>query len=90
MPRGEILALTLDRVAVDFATIRVERHLSRASRTGKPVFAMPKTPSSTDTIPIGQVVLDEIRQHVRDFAHHGSGPLLTTDMGNLVGTVWAQ
>ena len=86
MRRGEILGLTLDRVAVDFATIRVDRQLSRASRTGKPVFAMPKTPSSTRTIPIGQVVLDEIREHVRDFGHHESGLLLTTDVGNFVGT----
>ncbi len=86
MRRGEILGLTLDRVAVDFATIRVDRQLSRASRTGNPVFAMPKTPSSTRTIPIGQVVLDEIREHVRDFGHHESGLLLTTDVGNFVGT----
>jgi integrase len=86
MRRGEILGLTLDRVAVDFATIRVDRQLSRASRTGKPVFAMPKTPSSTRTIPIGQVVLDEIKEHVRDFGHHESGLLLTTDVGNFVGT----
>lgn len=86
MRRGEILGLTLDRVAVDFATIRVDRQLSKASRTGKPVFAMPKTPSSTRTIPIGHVVLDEIREHVRDFGHHESGLLLTTDVGNFVGT----
>jgi integrase len=86
MRRGEILGLTLDRVAVDFATIRVDRQLSRASRTGKPVFAMPKTPSSTRTIPVGQVVLDEIRHHLEEFGHHESGLLLTTDVGNFVGT----
>lgn len=42
MRRGEILGLTLDRIAFDFGTIRVDRQLSRAARTGRPVFGHPR------------------------------------------------
>ena len=86
MRRGEILGLTLDRVAFDFATIRVDRQLSRTARTGKPVFGPPKTPSSTRTIPVADVVLQAIKQHVGDYGTHESGLLFTTDLGNFVGT----
>ena len=85
MRRGEILGLTLDRVAFDFATIRVDRQLSRAARNGKPAFGPPKTPSSTRTIPVADVVLEAIKQHVGDYGTHESGLLLTTDLGNFVG-----
>jgi integrase len=63
MRRGEILGLTLDRIAFDFGTIRIDRQLSRAARTGRPIFGSPKTPSSTRTIPVGDVVLQAIKQH---------------------------
>lgn len=86
MRRGEILGLTLDRVAFDFGTIRVDRQLSRSSRAGNPVWGPPKTESSSRTIPVGDVVLDAIRQHVDEFGHHESGLLLTTDQGAFVGT----
>jgi integrase len=86
MRRGEILGLTLDRIAFDFGTIRVDRQLSRAARTGTPIFGLPKTPSSTRTIPIGDVVLQAIKQHVGEHGTHESGLLLTTDQGNFVGT----
>lgn len=84
--RGEILGLTIDRIAFDFATIRVDRQLSRAARTGRPVFGPPKTPSSTRTVPVGDVVLQAIKQHVGEHGTHESGLLLTTDLGNFVGT----
>lgn len=86
MRRGEILGLTSDRVAFEFGTVRIDRQLSRTSRSGKPVFGPPKTPSSTRTIAVGDVVLEAIRQHLKEFGHDESGLLFTTDLGNCVGT----
>jgi integrase len=86
MRRGEILGLTLDRIALDFGTIRVDRQLARSSRVGMPVWGLPKTESSTRTIPVGDVVVDAIKQHVEDFGQHESGLLFTTDLGSFVGT----
>ena len=67
MRRGELLGLTLDRVAFEFATIRVDRQLSRASRSDAVMFGPPKTDSSTRTIPVAPVVLHTIREHVAEF-----------------------
>jgi len=86
MRRGEILGLTLDRVALDFGTIRVDRQLARSSRAGNPVWGPPKTESSTRTIPVADVVIEAIKQHVKDFGHHEFGLLFTTDLGAFVGT----
>lgn len=86
MRRGEILGLTLDRIAFDFGTIRVDRQLSRSSRADNPIWGRPKTEASTRTIPVGDVVLDAIRRHVDEFGHHESGILFTTGYGAFVGT----
>ena len=86
MRRGEILGLTLDRVALDFGTIRVDRQLARSSRAGNPVWGPPKTESSTRTIPVGDVVIAAIKEHVEKFGTHESGLLFTTDLGAFVGT----
>jgi integrase len=86
MRRGEILGLTLDRVALDFGTIRVDRQLARSSRAGKPVWGPPKTEASTRTIPVADVVVDAIKKHVKEFGHHESGLLFTSDLGAFVGT----
>jgi integrase len=53
----------------------------RQARLGQP-----KTPSSTRTIPVGDVVLQAIKQHVGDNGTHESGLVFTTDLGNFVGT----
>jgi len=86
MRRGEILGLTLDRIALDFGTVRVDRQLARSSRASKPVWCPPKTESSTRTIPVAAVVVEAIKQHDEDFGHHESGLLFTTDLGAFVGT----
>lgn len=86
MRRGEILGLTVDRIGFEFATIRIDRQLARTSRSGKPLFGPPKTESSTRTIPVGDVVIEEIRHHLARFGHHESGLLFTTDFGNFIGT----
>lgn len=76
MRRSELLDLTLDRVAFDFATIRVDRQLGRTSRSNADTFGPPKTESSTRTIP---VVLDAIREQVDTYGHHESGVIFTTE-----------
>lgn len=86
MRRGEILGLTVDRIALDFGTIRVDRQLARSSRAGNPVWGPPKTEASTRTIPVADVVVDAIKQHVDEFGQHESGLLFTTDFGAFVGT----
>lgn len=86
MRRGELLGLTLDRVAFDFATIRVDRQLSRTSRADAVSFGPPKTESSTRTIPVAQVVLDAIHDHVATYGHDASGLLFTTENGSPLTT----
>lgn len=81
-----VVGLTLDRIAFDFGTIRIDRQLARSSRAEHPVWGPPKTESSTRTIPIADVVVDAISTHVRDFGHHESGLLFTTDVGAFIGT----
>jgi integrase len=86
MRRGELLGLNLDRVALDFATIRVDRQLARTSRADLVSFGPPKTESSTRTIPVAPVGLDAIRDHVAAFGHHESGLILTAESGSLLTT----
>lgn len=90
MRRGEILGLTLDRIDFEERVIRVDRQLARTSIRGTPMFGLPKTPSSTRIIPVGDVVLGAIRQHLQAYGRHESGLLLTTDIGNFVGTSTIQ
>ena len=86
MRRGEILGLTTDRISFDFATIRVDRQLARSSRGEKPIWGAPKTESSTRTLPVADVVMSAIEQHIAEFGHHKSGLLFTTDSGSFVGS----
>ncbi|MCW2756253.1 MAG: hypothetical protein JWQ32_3664 [Marmoricola sp.] len=86
MRRAELLGLTLDRVAFDFATIRVDRQLGRTSRSDAISFGPPKTESSTRTIPVAQVVLEAIRDHVDTYGHHESGVIFTTESGSPLTT----
>lgn len=86
MRRSELLGLTLDRVAFDFATIRVDRQLGRTSRSDAVTFGPPKTESSTRTIPVAQVVLDAICEQVDTYGRHGSGVIFTTESGSPLTT----
>ena len=84
MRRGEILGLTLDRIAFDFGTIRIDRQLARSSRADNPVWGPPKTESSTRTIPVAAVVTEALTQHVEDFGLRESGLLFTTELGAFI------
>lgn len=63
---GEALGLTADRVNWLRRTLRVDRQLVTVAG-GTPYLAPPKTPSSVRTIPVPQVVLDELARHVERF-----------------------
>jgi integrase len=82
MRRGELLGVTLDRVAFDFARIRIDRQLSRTSRSDAVSFGPPKTESSTRVIPVARVVLDAIRDHEATYSHHQSRLLFMTESGS--------
>lgn len=86
MRRGELLGLSIDRIAMDFGTIRVDRQLSRASRSNSPVFGPPKTAASTRTIPVAEVVMDAVKAHLAAYGSHESGLLLATDSGGVLTT----
>ncbi|RLV49074.1 site-specific integrase [Nocardioides mangrovicus] len=90
MRRGELLGLTLDRVSFDFATIRVDRQLVRASVGDEVRFASPKTDASVRTIPVADVVLDAIRAHLETFGTHSSGLVFSSAIGTPLrtSTLW--
>ncbi|MGH3350655.1 MAG: tyrosine-type recombinase/integrase [Nocardioides sp.] len=91
MRRGELLGLTIDRVATDFGAIRVDRQLSRKSTGKNPIFAPPKTTASVRTIPVAQVVLDTIEHHVGTYGvHRETGLLFTTDIRTPLSTSTLQ
>jgi integrase len=83
MRRGELLGLTLDRVSEALQTIRVDRQLSRQGGD-VPILVPPKTPASVRTIPVAQVVLDAISEHVDRFGVHESGLIFTSASGGPV------
>ena len=86
MRRGELLGLTLDRVAFDLARIRIDRQLARIRRSDAVTFEPPKTESSIRTIPVARVVLDAIRDHDATYGHHQSGLIYTTESGSPLTT----
>ncbi len=88
--RGELLGLTGDRVSYDFATIRIDRQLSRSATGDRVAFASPKTESSTRTIPVAAVVIDALREHVATFGIHHSGLVYTSAIGSPLrtSTLW--
>jgi len=86
MRRGELLGLTIDRVAPEFGTIRVDRQLARSSTTERVSFAVPKTKASVRTIGVADFVLDEVAAHVATYGMHESGLIFTSQVGSPVGT----
>lgn len=67
-------------------SIRVDRQLARTSRSDAVSFGPPKTESSTRTIPVAQVVLNAIRDHVAAYGPHDSGLIFTTEIGSPLTT----
>lgn len=66
MRQGEILGLTLDRVEFLARRVQVNRQAQTPNR-GKPNLRPLKTPASERTIPLPDVVLAAMSEHVREF-----------------------
>ena len=61
---GEVFGLQVDRVDFLRRTIRVDQQLLRR---GPVRLGPPKTPSSVRTVPVADVVLEELAEHMRRF-----------------------
>lgn len=74
---GELLALRLEHVDFLRRTVRIEVQLLGATRQRGDV----KTPRSRRTIPLPQVVADELAAHLHRFGPGADGSLFTTIFG---------
>jgi integrase len=93
--QGEIFGLTLDRVDFLRRTLFVDRQLIGV-RGQAPKFGPPKTASSIRTVPLPDVVLHALSEHVRRFPPTGpDAPIFVgSDGQNLrrsaFGTLWRR
>ena len=71
---GEALGLNVSDVDFLRRTVKVERQRLQSGRIGPP-----KTPKSTRTVPLGQVVIDELAAHLA--AYPSEGPLFALATG---------
>jgi integrase len=62
---GEVLGLHVDRIDFLRRQIRVDQQL--ITLAGPPVLGPPKTPASVRTVPVADVVLTELSEHIRQF-----------------------
>lgn len=90
MRQGEVLGLTVDRVDFLRRRVVVDRQLVTVAGT-PPRFGPPKTESSNRTIPLPQVVVDELARHLAAFPATGDGLLFTTAAGGPVRrSTWGE
>lgn len=93
--QGEIFGLTLDRVDFLRRTLFVDRQLVGV-RGQAPTFGPPKTASSIRTVPIPDVVLEALSEHVRRFPPSApDAPIFVGSDGQLLrrsafGTLWRR
>ena len=93
--QGEIFGLTLDRVDFLRRSARVDRQLV-GIRGQAPKFGPPKTASSVRTVPLPDVVLEALSEHIRRFPPAAlDGPIFTGSDGQLLrrsafGTLWRR
>lgn len=78
--QGEVFGLTLDRVDFLRRHVRVDRQLSWPTG-GEPTWGPLKTDSSDRTVPLPDVVLAALSEHVRAFPPGEDGLLFTTESG---------
>lgn len=91
---GEALGLTVDRVDFLRRQARVDRQLITPDR-GEPHFGPPKSEASTRTVPLADVVLEGIAEHLRRFPAGPDGLVVTYIDGrpvrrNRFGAMWRQ
>ena len=79
---GEVFGMQLDRIDFMRRQIRVDQQL--ITLTGAPSFlAPPKTQSSVRTVPLADLVLAELAEHIRQFPPV-NGYIFTTELDNPV------
>jgi integrase len=84
MRQGEVFGLTLSHVDFLRRTVRVEQQLLTPNR-GPASLGPPKTSSSRRTVPLPQVVVDELARHLERFpVRHPWGLVFTTETGKPV------
>ncbi|WP_407068267.1 tyrosine-type recombinase/integrase [Lapillicoccus sp.] len=92
--QGEIFGITVDRVDFLRRTLRVDRQLV-AVRGQAPEFGPPKTAASVRTVPLPDVVLEPLSEHLRRFAPSPAAPVFLGSDGQLLrrsafGTLWRR
>jgi len=78
--QGEAFGLTVDRVDFFRRTLKVDRQLVLLARE-KPRHGPPKTTASYRTIPLPQVVVEALSEHLRLFPASSDGLMFTDDTG---------
>lgn len=78
--QGEAFGLTVDRVDFLRRTVKVDRQLILLPGAG-PEFGPPKTDASYRTVPLPQVVVDELAAHLARWPAGESGLIFTNDQG---------
>ena len=78
--QGEAFGLTLDRVDFLRRALTVDRQLVLLSGQ-PPRYGPPKTRASYRTIPLPDVALESLAEHVREFVPPSSGLIFTDDAG---------
>ncbi len=78
--QGEAFGLTLDRVDFLRRTLTVDRQLVLHPRQ-EPRHGPPKTRASYRVLPLPQVVLEALAEHLREFPVADSGLIFTTELG---------
>jgi integrase len=92
--QGEALGLTVDRVDFLRRSLRVDRQL--VTLVGQaPTWAPPKSEASVRTVPLADVVLDELSAHLATFPAGPDGLVCTYQDGgpikrNRFGAMWRQ
>lgn len=91
MRQGELLGLTVDRIDFLRREVHVDRQLITDSWT-RTRFGPPKTRASHRTIPLPQVVVDELAAHLASFPPGPDGLVFTPDgeaiTRQLFGHIW--
>jgi integrase len=76
--QGECFGIVDDRLDLTARTLRVDQQLILLPRR-PPFLAPPKTPASHRTIPLPQVVVDTLAEHLERFPVHHADRLVFTD-----------
>jgi integrase len=92
--QGEIFGLTIDRVDFLRRTLTVDRQLVGV-RGHAPTFGPPKTAASMRTVPLPDIVLEALAEHVRHFPPGPYGVVFTGSDGQLLrrsafGNLWRR